>query len=317
MPKWIIDISVWQSFTPPTIQIFKQHGLAGGIIRCAQGANIIDTKLASNVKLFQDAGIPYGVYQWVDITQDPVKQSDLGLALCNKYNANFLAGDFEQYWLDWNEYWNYNYNHIGSISIAPSKKIYDVYASYTSLVLQKLSKPFVAYSAPWFINGYCNQLPNLLKTLPYYWNAYYPTYKDPDGDNFLSWEEFEEYFNHLPKEISIPNVNTSIWQFNYMTIENSFSIDQNIVYDDIVFDKLFGESNVDPIPTPEPSIPIVLQIARVTATAGLRVRDLPSLTGNRLYVLPYNTVVNIYEIKDGWARIDAFGQKWVSMDWLK
>jgi hypothetical protein len=316
--KWVVDLSVWQAFTPQTLQTFKQHGLAGGIIRCAQGANIIDSKLESNVKLFQDAGIPYGVYQWVDITQDPIKQANLGLYLCDKYNARFLAGDFEQYWENWQTYWDFVYNHTGSISVAPSKKIYDVYASYTSLVTPKLgNKPFVAYSAPWFIS-YCPQLPTLLKTIKWYWNAYYPTYKDPDGDNNLSWEEFLEYFNNLPKEVTIPGIKTSIWQYNYMTIESSFSVDQNIVYDDNVFKELFGDYTV-PIP-PVIVPPTILGVYRVTALIGLKVRSSPEALPNNLNkirTLLFNSQVNVYKIVNNWAKISPDKEEYCSMDYLK
>lgn len=54
--------------------------------------------------------------------------------------------------------------------------------------------------------------------------------------------------------------------------------------------------------------------ARVATRRGLNVRD--AVRGRVLRALPYNTVVRVYEARDGWARINPAQREWVSANFL-
>ncbi len=77
----------------------------------------------------------------------------------------------------------------------------------------------------------------------------------------------------------------------------------NPSYVDVVMDT----SNVPPLP-------LGLYKAKVTARTGLNVRDNPN--GKKLSVLALGTIVQAYEEKNGFARIDANKSQWVSLQYL-
>jgi hypothetical protein len=306
--KWVIDVSVWQNMTPAIVAELKNHNLAGVIIRCAQGT-LRDNRLTSNVKVFRDAGIPYGVYQWVDPTQDPVQQAMTALALQKETGARFIAGDFEQYWADWGQWRNKSITYI-----LTDQQIYDHTHAYLDCLKSHGAK-IVGYSANWFIKGWAPSLKKLMAEIPYYWNASYITWIDPAGDNWCTWAEFEYFMQHLPKEPEpVPGVKTAIWQINYMTINRTMSIDQNVIYNDAVFADLFGTELPTPYPVPDP-LPIAQGV--VSAVWGLRVRSGPGVQFPHLRSLIYGTKIDIFESVAGWGKIAYGKEEWISLAWVK
>jgi hypothetical protein len=63
-----------------------------------------------------------------------------------------------------------------------------------------------------------------------------------------------------------------------------------------------------------PPAGLILYQARVAPRRGLNVRE--GIGGRVLRALPANTVVRVYESKDGWARINAVRTEWVSAAFL-
>lgn len=70
-----------------------------------------------------------------------------------------------------------------------------------------------------------------------------------------------------------------------------------------------------PTPTPTPTPTPVAKKYKVTAKSGLRVRKGHGLSYGVVKVLPYGTVVTVYEQKNGWGRIGT--NQWCSMTYLK
>ena len=66
-------------------------------------------------------------------------------------------------------------------------------------------------------------------------------------------------------------------------------------------------------PAPPPPPPGLYQ-ARVVAPRGLHVRTAPD--GSALRVLKFGDVVQVYEEKSGWGRIDPSQSAWVSTAYL-
>jgi hypothetical protein len=64
------------------------------------------------------------------------------------------------------------------------------------------------------------------------------------------------------------------------------------------------------IPVP----PAGLYKAKVTAAQSLNVRDNPN--GKVIRVLTFGTIVQVYEEKNGWARINPTQSEWCSMKYL-
>jgi len=68
-------------------------------------------------------------------------------------------------------------------------------------------------------------------------------------------------------------------------------------------------------PAIPPSPPSEPKRARVTVTIGLRVRAAPNLQAQILRALPFGTIVEFVEIKDGWAHLTDGG--WCAAQWLE
>lgn len=74
----------------------------------------------------------------------------------------------------------------------------------------------------------------------------------------------------------------------------------------------YVEIDLDP-PDPAP-LPAGIYRARVVPARGLNVRN--AIGGTVLRVLPYGTLVNVYEERDGWDRIHPTQSEWVSAMYL-
>ena len=70
-----------------------------------------------------------------------------------------------------------------------------------------------------------------------------------------------------------------------------------------------------PAPVASPDKPLVKKYKVINIFTFLNVREGPGKDYKSIWKLYNGDTVHIYEIKDGWGRIDAYG--WVSMDYLK
>jgi hypothetical protein len=77
--------------------------------------------------------------------------------------------------------------------------------------------------------------------------------------------------------------------------------------------ELLPETAEPPVTPPSP--PSETKRARVSVTIGLRVRAAPDLHAEILRALPFGTIVEFVEIKDGWAHLADGG--WCAAQWLE
>jgi hypothetical protein len=261
--------------------------------------------------------LPFGLYHWVDPTRPAAAQADYFLTLVNKYKPVFAAGDFEQYWSSWQEWYNkYTLGQNVELSVISPARIYDTSSAYITYLARKLKIPFVGYSAAWYINGFCPQLMSVLNNYPY-WNARYLNWAKAS----MTFAEFGAFIANL--QLSSPMLPRNatrwdMWQISpHLPLPNLPGLDIDIVKDDNTFIKLFGGLGSPPYIPPVPPPPAYKQY-RVTATIGLRVRSTPVVAyNNYLYTLKYGTLVTAYEVKNAWARIKPDQQEWCSMEWLQ
>ena len=71
----------------------------------------------------------------------------------------------------------------------------------------------------------------------------------------------------------------------------------------------------DPAPVASPDKPLVKKYKVINIFTFLNVREGPGKDYKAIWKLYNNDEINIYEIKNGWGRIDDYG--WVCMDYLK
>ena len=75
-----------------------------------------------------------------------------------------------------------------------------------------------------------------------------------------------------------------------------------------------GAKDEAPAPVASPDKPLVKKY-KVCVNSFLNVREGPGKEYKSIWKLKNNDVISIYEIKNGFGRIDDYG--WVSMDYLK
>jgi len=76
-----------------------------------------------------------------------------------------------------------------------------------------------------------------------------------------------------------------------------------------------GAKDEAPAPVASPEKPLVKKYKVINILSFLNVREGPGREYKSIWKLYNNDEVSIYEIKNGWGRIDDYG--WVSMDYLK
>jgi GH25 family lysozyme M1 (1,4-beta-N-acetylmuramidase) len=317
MRKWIIDVSSWQTMvTPEQWATMVANGLSGVIMRACQSNAFVDSRLDEHLGHAKFHNLPYGLYQWVDPTRSPSAQADFFLALVDKYQPAFAAGDFEQYWSNWQDWNNKMVLHQKvELAVLPADDIFSNAQGYVNYMTTRLKVPFVGYSGAWYLNGFCPKLAGLLNNYAY-WNASYV----PWNQASMTYAEFDVFTANLtPGASFLPAGGTrwDIWQItSHLPLPGLPPLDIDLTRDDATFDQLFGGQGGQPYHADNSKGPVFNQY-RVTATVGLRVRSTPVVASdNYLYTLKYGTIVVAYEVQNGWARVKPDRQEWCSMQWL-
>jgi hypothetical protein len=251
--KWVLDLSHHNNLKRAQMVELVDRGMCGIIAKACQGDYATDRMIEEHLENASYLGIPYGIYGWPDpipgIVSIPSQIEHLGKQI-RKYNPKFVAWDAEQWWASWVE-WNAKYVkkqnvHVKALS---SGHLYSFYRSYNAeLKRQLLDKykniPSVAYSAQWFTRSYCRQLATVFRDeSPFYWTAYYFSWKDLNGDGFMDWKEWEHWMCNLvnPGPAGLPDGMSKwdIWQVGEITVKGFPRLDYNIITD-AAYKALFG-----------------------------------------------------------------------------
>jgi GH25 family lysozyme M1 (1,4-beta-N-acetylmuramidase) len=305
--RWGIDISRYDDLSDAQWQAMVNNGLSFAIIRACHGAGYTDPFLQRHVAQANKYGIPFGLYQWVDITQDVQKQIDHFLQLIEQYPPKCATGDFEQYWTDWDAWNQARLGGGGDVPTMPPAHINAINYEYFTKMRSALSIPLVSYTGAWFVNKYCPQMSAWLGQ-SYLWLAGYIS--APAG--VIGWDNFLGIVSNLGSPVFPVGLNRwDVWQFSAsLPITGLPQLDLDAIASEEVYNNLFILSK----PYELPSGGTTGQ-ARVIAQAGLRVRAAPNLQAQILRTLPYGTLVDIVEIQNGWAHLVDGG--WCAAQWLQ
>jgi len=305
--RWGVDISRYDEVTDAHWQAMTNNGLSFAIIRACHGAGYTDPYLPRHVTQAKNYGIPFGLYQWVDITQDIQKQVDYFLHLIEQYSPKCAACDFEQYWTDWDAWNRARLGGTNPIPTMPPEQINAFYLECFTKMKARLNIPLVSYTGSWFVNQYSPQMSAWLGQ-SYLWLASYIS--SPSG--VIDWNTFEGIVKDLGTPIFPVGLNRwDTWQFSTsLSITGIPHIDMDAVISEEIFNNLFISSRIY-----EPPAGGITQKARVIASPSLRVRDAPNIQAQILRSMPYGTLVEVEEIQNGWARLVAGG--WCLAQWLQ
>jgi hypothetical protein len=263
-------------------------GMCGIIAKACSGNYSVDSMAVEHVGNADYLGIPYGIYHWPDpitgLASIPSQVEHLGKQI-QSLRPRFVAWDAEHWWANWTE-WHARYVEKKNVHVRALSSAYllSFYKAYNNELKKQLGIkyggiPSVAYSAQWFTRGYCRNLVSVFKDeSPFYWTAYYFTWKDMNKDGVMDWSEFENWMMNIvnPGTAGLPDGMSKwdIWQAGEITIKGLPRLDYNIITDE-AYEVLFG-GKVPEISKPDPK-PVVAPIT----TGGLKfvVTNKPFLNG--------------------------------------
>ena len=302
MKKFILDLSHHNNLRRAQMTELVSHGMSGIIAKSCQGNYAVDSMVEEHLGNADYLGIPYAIYHWPDPIQGEasnVSQVQHFSKQIDLYKPRFIAFDAEHYWISWTEWYARNVKKENvKVRVFSSDALLRYYRSYLGELRKMRDKkypglPIVAYSARWFINGYCRPLASLFQThADAYWNAYYFGWKDFDNDKAMNWKEFDYWLNTLvkPSPAGLPDSMTKwdIWQAGELTVKGFPRLDYNVITDE-AYKTLFGGKPpvvVEPPPVVvepvEPVVPASGVKFKVTAVPYLNGRTSPKVINTNL-----------------------------------
>lgn len=124
----------------------KAQGVEYAWIRATQGTSIIDTKLDSNCKGAQDAGMIVGLYHVQVPNVDQFKQAEYFTDYVRMYNPDMIAMDYEIYWTD--------ILHKEETKIAPKEICTRGKLCRDNIHSLYPEKKLFTYTGAWFVSDY-------------------------------------------------------------------------------------------------------------------------------------------------------------------
>ena len=305
--RWGVDISRYDDLSDAQWQAMVNNGLSFAIIRACHGSGYTDPFLQRHIAQANKYGIPFGLYQWVDITQDVQNQVDYFLHLIEQYPPKCAAGDFEQYWTDWDAWNQARLGGGGDVPTMPPDQINAFNYEYFTKMKSALSIPLISYTGAWFVNRYCPQMSAWLGQ-SYLWLAGYISAQA----EAVGWEDFLKIVSDLGTPVFPTGINRwDVWQFSAsLPITGLPNLDLDAIASEEVYNNLFILSKPY-----EPPSGGTGGKARVIAQEGLRVRAAPNPQAQILRTIPYGALVDVVEIQDGWAHLADGG--WCAAQWLQ
>jgi len=164
----------------------------------------------------------------------------------------------------------------------------------------------IFYTGAWWWDAHMSPYPSW-QVEDRFWLARYPLPTYPRVS--CSWEQLVNYYPSGWVNSLRGGGDPIIWQWSgdkFYLPGFSGLIDLNFFRED-AWDEMFGDTPPVEPPTTSPKY-------RVIAPLGLRVRSCPGTDCPKLYTMPFGTVRQVYEIRNGWGRI-GIGE-WCSMEWM-
>jgi len=211
-----IFIDVHPNYQPAVDwKLLVEKGVTGVIIKSGQGL-VNYPNISAYATPAKQAGLIVGFYHWVDPIYSAADQMKKFAQQLELPCVDFGMLDYEQWWSDWNK-WTLAMQGKLDLSQVPrfDKKKHAPYLNLLQIAsAQYLKKPYLLYTANWFITGYTSDAVPFLNKF----KTNFASYPYPNGRISLSWEDFLK--NHLPTT-SFPLVpagvdkkNVLMWQFS-------------------------------------------------------------------------------------------------------
>lgn len=275
----------------------------GSDVGSVTNRGFVDNQLDNSFRNAKAEGLLVGAYHWMDARRDAL------------YQAN--------YYLD-NVWGKYNFDFPPVLDVeepegreSPEKKRWYMREAlrWLEIVETQTGRRPIVYTAQWYTNAFNSQDYVWMRNYPI-WVAYYVHATQPrlpiGVDRYAIWQYSSNasYPHYTPS-----GGNARSWGSGSDGLDTNWF---NGSYADLLaFLKVDNEQ--PPVEEPPVEIETPLYRAKVNATLGLRVRSTPvymANNANRLYVLPHNTVVDVYDLNNGFSKIKPDKSEWASSTYL-
>jgi lysozyme len=275
------DVSYWQGIID--FQKMESAGANFVYIKATQN-NFKDAKFLNNKELVKDVGLPFGFYHFFDLRDGSLDAKGQASYFCEQIkNTGFTLPpvmDFESPGI----------NGYPDLPVGDSAR--NIVMTFFDAVYQNLGVYPMLYTNLSGLNA-LYPIPNWLKS-KLLWLAYYSN-NEPDmskyGWNYKFWQYGLGKGNGEKYGVSSKDIDSNLFKG---TKEELLSLmEVNIAEENFIYEY------------------------SVTATLGLNVRNKSNTSGQVVDKLVYNSKVHVYEITDGWGKIDVNNDKWCSMQYLQ
>lgn len=192
--------------------LLKSSGVTTVIVKSSSGSHQTDFYAKIHVSSARAAGLHIGLYHWIDPLNDGSGQAANFLKRIDELQPEFVAGDLEQWWADWDLWSKYRTGDLPleEVPYVSREQVNRSAHDFFNRLKSSISLPILCYSSPQFINDRGRLVKNWLSEIQF-WLA---LWKHPKRIVRCSWPELSTYFPSDPPEIPTGFPSPAIWQWS-------------------------------------------------------------------------------------------------------
>ena len=291
----LIDVSCYQKNMDYTL--LRAAGLRLVIVKASSGSAGLDPQLRFHVAEARAAGLHVALYHWVDPLNDGKAQAEWFNTLIAAVQPDFVAGDVEQWWADWDK-WRQSCLHRLSDEQVPKlavKQIDRVCRDFFTSLGQLVDLPILFYTSTGFVRTWCPQLLDWMGNYPF-WLA---SYVQPRKATATTWQDLPKYYPAASPKVPAGMPLPTLWQWSgdiFTLPGHDGPVDMNFMLQPLL--------DLDSAPVTPSELPYEKRKLK-TGVGGLNVRAIAQdLTSQVLRVILPNEIIRVEkQAADVWLKL--------------
>ncbi|HTX79744.1 MAG TPA: GH25 family lysozyme [Longilinea sp.] len=290
----LIDVSCYQKNMDYVL--LRASGLRLVIVKAGSGSTGLDPQLRFHVAEARAAGLRVALYHWIDPLHDGKAQAEWFNTLIAAVQPDFVAGDVEQWWADWDKWHQFRLRRLNEDGVPrlAAKQIDRVCRDFFTTLGQLTHLPALFYTSAGFVRTWCPQLLDWMGNYPL-WLA---SYVQPRKATTTTWQDLPKYYPTATPKVLAGMPIPSIWQWSgdiFTLPGHDGPVDMNFMLQSLV--------DLDSAATPI-ELPYEKRKLKV-GIGGLNVRTIAKdLTSQVLRVILPNEIIRVEkQAADVWLKL--------------
>jgi len=187
-------------------------GLRLVIVKASSGSTGLDPQLRFHVAEARAAGLRVALYHWIDPLNDGKAQAEWFSTLIDVVQPDFVAGDVEQWWADWDKWSQSCLRHLSEDRVPhlAARQIDRVCSDFFTTLGQLTHLPILSYTSTGFVRTWCPQLKDWMGNYPF-WLA---QYIQPRKATTTTWQELPSYYPTASPKVPAGMPSPALWQWS-------------------------------------------------------------------------------------------------------